>query len=714
MRNFSLKMTENDNLRNVIKLEIQSLLCTEKAAISSKRLYGLYNSEIGNPIPYAQLGYKCLDDLLKSMPDVVSSYTNAMDGLLYVKAVPLESSSHINELVRGQRTSKPKKRKGSGYSLSSKIRGFRVSSQVAPNRNFNKNYNSLKPHERYDSSKTGNLIRPPSYAVPDNYSNLAAQITQLNQQPSFLGTQTSNCQFEKPNFSNNNHRGFVQSVPLVGCKNNDNMNNNINQIPLKQQNFVESKPVPLSLILNPISVKKLGGVHNRTHMTPQVMQPQTPVPQTPQLMQPRTPVAQTPQLMQPRTPVPQTPQVMQPRTPIHQTLQVMQPRTPVIPTAQVMQPRKPVPQTEPNITESHTVSTVQTEVILPNFPVRPSTIAPVEKSLSNLNISSKSDQPNSLRQNLALQKQPQSSPNQSKQFPPPIKNRNTYSDSFLEKQVEPKSAQESVKSLPQPPVAVQRSVLQRTCILIERDPKRVQVNIQPVTQQLNSPGANQPSAFHSAYNPAEKEPLQLPKPMEVQQMKPATPTPCSKLPDMAQQAPSTGQKIIPAARAPRVLLKNAIPIASPSLSSRQCRLDNTLDSIPAASSSTPTSPLSPTRLLSQRMPYRSSELQSIQRTVVNVPPRPSVRPAATSDRLAEFYCERLKTLVTTYNLGKVTLNHNQLKTGRFIASIKVGQNMFITYPQDFENVTDAYEEAARQAVIHFETTPVWMQPVPIE
>lgn len=82
-----------------------------------------------------------------------------------------------------------------------------------------------------------------------------------------------------------------------------------------------------------------------------------------------------------------------------------------------------------------------------------------------------------------------------------------------------------------------------------------------------------------------------------------------------------------------------------------------------------------------------------------------------SSRLAEFYCERLKTLVTTHNLGKVTLNHNQLKTGRFVASIKVGQDMFITYPKDFENLTDAYEDAAEQAVNHFEATPVWMQPI---
>ncbi|KAK4037227.1 hypothetical protein OUZ56_029266 [Daphnia magna] len=721
MRNFDLKMTENDNLRNVVKLEIQSLLCTEKAAIPSNRLYGLYKSEIGNPIPYVKLGYKCMDDLLKSMPDVVSSYTNAMDGLLYVKAVPLEGSSHINELVRGQRTSKSKNKKGSGYSLNSKIRGFRVSSQVAPNRNFNKNYNSLKPHERYDSNKTGNLIRPPSYAIPDNCSNWPPRIRQLNQQTGLLGAYTSNIKLEKPNVSNYNHTGFFQSVPHVSSKNNYNMN----QLFMQQPNFVESNSdaVPLSFIWNSTSVKKLQGVPDRARMTPQlmqprttvpqtpqVMQPRTPVPQTLQVMQPRTPVPQTLQVMQPRTPVPQTPQVMQPRTLVHQTPQVMQPRILVPQTPQVMQPQTPVTQTQANTTESPSVSSIATEVVVTNSPVvRPSTIVPVQKSLANLNISFKSEEPKS------LPKQPQPSTNQAQRFSPPTENRNTCSNSFQEKQIEPKPVQESVRSLPQqfqPPDAVQPPVPQRTCILLEEEPKRVR----PATQQLNSPGVGQPSAFRSACNPAEAEPPRLLKPMEPRQMKPATP--CPKLPDLVQQAPSTAQKGSPAARAPRVLLKNAIPIVSPCLPSRQFgyRPDNTSESVPAASSSnsTPPLPLSPSPLLSRRMPYRSDELQSVHRTIVNVPPIPSVRSAAPSERLAEFYCERLKTLVTTYNLGKVTLNHNQLKTGRFIASIKVGQEMFITYPQDFENVTDAYEDAARQAVKHFETTPVWMQPAIIE
>lgn len=79
-------------------------------------------------------------------------------------------------------------------------------------------------------------------------------------------------------------------------------------------------------------------------------------------------------------------------------------------------------------------------------------------------------------------------------------------------------------------------------------------------------------------------------------------------------------------------------------------------------------------------------------------------------RLGEFYCERLKAMMAKYKLGRITLNHNQLKSGRFIASIKVGQEMFMTYPEDFEIMTDAYEYAAKQAVEHFESTPVWMKP----
>ena len=72
---------------------------------------------MGTPLPYAKLVYQRMDDFLRSIPDVVSSYTNYTDGLLYVKAVPLEGSAHINELVREQRSAKKKKPLSSNYSM---------------------------------------------------------------------------------------------------------------------------------------------------------------------------------------------------------------------------------------------------------------------------------------------------------------------------------------------------------------------------------------------------------------------------------------------------------------------------------------------------------------------------------------------------------------------------------------------------------------------
>lgn len=92
---------------------------------------------MGTPLPHVKLGYQHMDDFSRSIPDVVSFYTNCMDGLLYVKAVPLgnicgslfnvsfpeklwlldEGSAHKNELVREQRSAKKKKPLSSNYSM---------------------------------------------------------------------------------------------------------------------------------------------------------------------------------------------------------------------------------------------------------------------------------------------------------------------------------------------------------------------------------------------------------------------------------------------------------------------------------------------------------------------------------------------------------------------------------------------------------------------
>ena len=78
---------------------------------------------------------------------------------------------------------------------------------------------------------------------------------------------------------------------------------------------------------------------------------------------------------------------------------------------------------------------------------------------------------------------------------------------------------------------------------------------------------------------------------------------------------------------------------------------------------------------------------------------------------SEEFNGRLRTLVKDFNLGPVHFSHNQIESGRFVASIKVGQEIFPTYPKNFDCLTDAYEYASKLAVEFFETKlPSWMIP----
>ncbi len=80
-------------------------------------------------------------------------------------------------------------------------------------------------------------------------------------------------------------------------------------------------------------------------------------------------------------------------------------------------------------------------------------------------------------------------------------------------------------------------------------------------------------------------------------------------------------------------------------------------------------------------------------------------------RKGELAVERLKRLVKTYNLGKVTGEVTQIKSsGNYIAYIKVGTHKFLTYPREFADQVDAFEYAAKEACAYYEQTPMWMQP----
>lgn len=66
-------------------------------------LIGDYSTIIGSRIPYAQFGYKKLEDLIKSEPCFLISYSSS--GEIYVDATS-EKASHISEMVNKQKTTK--------------------------------------------------------------------------------------------------------------------------------------------------------------------------------------------------------------------------------------------------------------------------------------------------------------------------------------------------------------------------------------------------------------------------------------------------------------------------------------------------------------------------------------------------------------------------------------------------------------------------------
>jgi hypothetical protein len=251
---------------------------------------------MGTPLPYAKLGYQRMDDFLRSIPDVVSSYTNYTDGLLYVKAVPLEGSAHINELVREQRPAKKRKPLSSNYSMGNRFKSFRVSSQVAPNRNFNRNYNTYKPPERLDNSRNGSFSKP--YLSNNSSYTLPPRFMKINQE-----TSSSAPQLQKSSYfssSNYSQRAPTTTGPTM-FSNNQNINNNKM---FTKPTMMEPKPVAVlaNSNLNVTGAKTSHGVPGRAHLIPQLMQPRAPAPQvqsdyaTPQVIASQTPaVSPTPQ-----------------------------------------------------------------------------------------------------------------------------------------------------------------------------------------------------------------------------------------------------------------------------------------------------------------------------------------------------------------------------------------------------------------------------------
>lgn len=211
---------------------------------------------MGGNIPYMKLGFRNLDDLLKSMKDVVSSSINYLDGLLYVKAVPLAGSSHINELVQGQRKAKKKK----SNTFTPKYKTFRVASTVAPNRNFNRNYSTYKAPPRF--------VNPSAYSQHDNRANLTPQLMQPRQETSAPALQPS-----RPNYTAAFKAHNTDKVP-TRFGNPPAYIQHDNRANLTPQLMQPRQERPQSRLNYSAALESAYNQHdNRANLIPQLMQP---------------------------------------------------------------------------------------------------------------------------------------------------------------------------------------------------------------------------------------------------------------------------------------------------------------------------------------------------------------------------------------------------------------------------------------------------------
>lgn len=100
-------MADKAQKKEETKKQVRALLLSAPAALTVNELKRDYHDFMGDPIPYRELGYTTLEDLLKDMQDALRvSWKN---GVMCLEPVAQEASVHIQKLVSKQKVNNKNK-----------------------------------------------------------------------------------------------------------------------------------------------------------------------------------------------------------------------------------------------------------------------------------------------------------------------------------------------------------------------------------------------------------------------------------------------------------------------------------------------------------------------------------------------------------------------------------------------------------------------------
>ena len=88
-----------------IKKTIRALLISARNGLTPQQLLKDYETIIGEPLPFKDLGFNSITDFIHGMPDVIRVHRSYYGYLL--KGVPDQSSRHVANMVSKQRSTKP-------------------------------------------------------------------------------------------------------------------------------------------------------------------------------------------------------------------------------------------------------------------------------------------------------------------------------------------------------------------------------------------------------------------------------------------------------------------------------------------------------------------------------------------------------------------------------------------------------------------------------